>query len=69
MAQSPAGTVKSADLYCLSKGNVRGTFDYDTCYNNRPEIQAQARYTRMQDLAIILNNRSPVSGNRSFPVE
>lgn len=59
-----------AQSHCLSKGYVRGTFEYDTCYRNTPQVQAQERNGRLQSLAIISKNQSQSGyGSRSYPVE
>lgn len=59
-----------AQAHCLSKGYVRGTFEYDTCYRNTPQVQAQERNGRLQSLAIISKNQSQSGyGSRSYPVE
>ncbi|MBU6234822.1 MAG: hypothetical protein KGQ41_03170 [Alphaproteobacteria bacterium] len=70
VAYTRASGPANAQMYCLSKGYERGTFDYDTCYNNRPETQARERNGRLGTLAILRENKSPRSGKtRSLPVE
>jgi len=67
-----AGSVEAAQSYCMQTRNLRpGTYNYDTCYNNRPEVQAYERGNRLSNAAIILKNRSVYSSyrGRSYPVE
>lgn len=60
----------AAQAYCLSRGHARGTFDYDSCYQNRPEVQSYERDARLEKLVIINENRSPrMPRGRSVPVE
>lgn len=65
-----AGNVNAAQVRCLAKGNIRGSYAYDTCYRNSPEVQAWERRGRMSNLNIINANRSPNTyAGRSYPVE
>lgn len=60
----------TAQAYCLSKGYARDSYDYQNCYQNRPEVQAVERRGRLSNLAIIHTNRSQqVGGARSYPIE
>ncbi len=62
--------LNTAQVRCLSKGNVRGTYDYDVCYRNSPEVQSWERRGRMNNLNIINKNRSAKTyQGRSYPVE
>lgn len=65
-----SGNMNAAQVRCLSKGNVRGSYAYETCYRNSPEVQAYERRGRMNNLNIINANRSPNTWQgRSYPVE
>lgn len=65
-----AGNMNAAQVRCLSKGNTRGTYNYDVCYRNSPEVQAHERRGRMNNLNIINKNRSTNTySGRSYPVE
>jgi len=62
--------LNTAQVRCLSKGNARGTYDYDVCYRNSPEVQSWERRGRMNNLNIINKNRSTRAyQGRSYPVE
>ncbi|NBX65503.1 MAG: hypothetical protein EBQ96_00695 [Proteobacteria bacterium] len=60
----------AAQAQCLSKGYVRGSFEFDTCYRNTPQVQAHERMGRLESLAIINKNKSEARRTgRSYPVE
>lgn len=65
------GNMNAAHMRCLSKGNARGTYDYDVCYRNSPEVQDWERRARMNNMDIINKNRSAKAYQygRSYPVE
>ena len=61
---------RAAQAYCLTKGYQRDSFEYNVCYQNRPEVQDYERRVRLSSMAIINNNRSPRAYyGRSYPVE
>lgn len=61
----------AANAACLKKGLRPGSYNFATCYKNRPEVQAYERNARLSNNGIILNNRSVYSSyrGRSYPVE
>ena len=61
---------QTAPAYCTAQGYRAGSYDYESCFRNRPEIQAYERKTRLDAMNIIVANRSPraVPG-LSLPVE
>ncbi|HEY8964505.1 MAG TPA: hypothetical protein VIN59_08610 [Alphaproteobacteria bacterium] len=66
-----AGDLNAANAVCLKRGLKPGTYNYSSCYQNRPEVQAYERNSRLSNNAIILKNRSVYSSyrGRSYPVE
>lgn len=55
---------------CVNRGLTPGSYNFDTCYRGRPEVQAHERNGRMNGLGIIRNNRSAYAAQaRSYPVE
>lgn len=64
------GDLKSAHRACVNRGLNPGTYNFDTCYRHRPEVQAHERQGRMNGLGIIRNNRSTYAPHmRSYKVE
>ncbi len=59
----------SAITYCLNRGARPGSYDFDSCYRNRPEVQSYERGGRLKSMTIISRNRSPKMSNHSYPVE
>lgn len=65
-----AGKLASAEWRCLKQGFRKGSFEYDSCYRNSPEVEYYERTGRLAYLGIIRKNRSPRSvKGRSIPVE
>ncbi len=68
-ATSQVGNLKTAQAYCLSRGYVRGTYDYESCYNEQPAVEAHERTERLTSLRIIRTCKSPMrSLAHSLPV-
>lgn len=73
----PPATIKQGGvgLYnahntCVKRGLKPGSYNFDTCYRARPEVQAHERQGRLQHMGIIKNNRSAYAAKtRSYPVE
>ena len=67
-ASSPS--IYAAQKFCLDKGYEPASFEYDVCYRNRPEVQAQGRSQRLNSMNVIHDNRSPRTyRGRSYPVQ
>jgi hypothetical protein len=69
IASGQPGNLNDAQAYCLTKGYAYSSFDFNVCYNNRPQVQEAARNARLASMSIITQNRSTVSSDRSVPVE
>lgn len=68
--ENPRKAALNAEAYCLSKGYSKGGYEFESCYRNRPEIQARERYSRLSNLSIINDNKSGrTSAGKSYPVE
>jgi hypothetical protein len=65
------GGSPGAQAYCMKKGFAPGTYNFSTCYENRPEVQMAERNDRLASMNIILQNRSTEvsSSGKSYPVE
>jgi|GEM_PF-2257968 len=70
-AKSNQAGLETAQAVCLKRGLRPGTYNYQSCYDNRPEVQAYERNSRLSNNGIILKNRSVYSSyrGRSYPVE
>lgn len=68
LKQPEPKTAQDAKAYCEARGPM-GSYEFDSCYRNRPAVQAAQRQARTQTLAIIYDNRSPAAGGQSRPVE
>ncbi|MCB9986268.1 MAG: hypothetical protein H6865_01345 [Rhodospirillales bacterium] len=63
--------MSAAEAACVKKGYRPGNYEYDSCFQNQPQVQAWERDGRMNGLNILKANRSSAGtrGGRSYPVE
>ncbi len=57
-----ADPLKIARAYCRAQGFTPGTYDFESCYNCQPAVEAHDRNDRLANLDIIRVYKSASSG-------